>query len=70
MSLSLTKFCQHCKKTGHTDDECWSTRQVGQAPQPLVWPWIHKSPLYSPPMTESEVRRIVREELARDKEQP
>ncbi len=69
MSLSFTKFCQHCQKTGHTDDECWSTRQIGQAPQPLVWPWPKREPA-KPPMTESDVRRIVREELARAKEQP
>lgn len=69
MSLSLTKFCQHCQKIGHTDDECWSTRAV-RTPPGMPWPWPHNSPLYSPPMTESEVRRIVREELARAKEQP
>lgn len=69
MSLELTKFCQRCQKLGHTDDECWSTRQV-QAPQPLPWPFPGKPPRHAP-MTETEVRRIVREELAKaTKEQP
>lgn len=58
------KYCHHCRKDGHTDAECWSTRVVpSHQPSTHQVPWpFGKTP---PPMTETEIRRIVREELAR-----
>ena len=36
----MKKWCTHCEKDNHSDDECWSTRSIpprdyGMTPPPL-----------------------------------
>lgn len=61
------KWCSWCLKRDHNDAECWCTRTVDATPPqpaplfgmysrgPAAEPWRH--------FTESDIRRIVREEL-------